>query len=328
MTLFSGIQPSGNLHIGNYLGAIKNWLKLQEQFDPAMFCIVDLHAITSLRSPTLLRESIIDSAATYIACGIDTERSTVFLQSSIPEHTQLTWLLCCITSTGSMNRMTQFKDKTDKNASLNSLGLYSYPVLMAADILLYKTTHVPVGDDQKQHIELTRDLANLFNSRYSVEYFPVPQAIFPEFTSRVMSLRNGTVKMSKSDPIDYSRINLSDTPDLIRQKISKAKSDSVLGFDIETLPGRPEARNLINIYSSLSNSSIESACEKFNSFSILKSNLTDLIIEKLSTIRTKFTQLKKEPNYIKQILNKGQERAQNIASLNFKDIKNIIGMYY
>ncbi|MBQ4874692.1 MAG: tryptophan--tRNA ligase [Rickettsiaceae bacterium H1] len=325
--MFSGLQPTGNLHLGNYLGAIKNWVELQERFQPSIFCVVDLHAITVPQNPEMLKKSIIDTVAAYIACGIDVDKSMVFVQSSVAEHLKLSWLLGCLTPMGRMNRMTQFKDKTKKNRSLASLGLYSYPVLMAADILLYKSTYVPVGHDQMQHIELTRDIANSFNSLYSVDYFPLPEAVSPELNSRVMSLKDGNAKMSKSDPADYSRINLFDEPDVIKKKIAKAKTDSISGFDLDELEDRPEARNLIEIYSNLSGKSVESVCNENNNFTILKSRLTDLIILLLKEIQEKFKQLQEDRGYIDQVLKNGRKRAQKIAYLNFEEIKNITGIY-
>ncbi len=325
--MFSGIQPSGKLHLGNYLGSIKNWEKLQHQFELPMFCIVDLHAMTVPKNATGLYEAIIETAATYIACGIDVKESAIFVQSAIPEHTQLAWLLSCFAPTSWLNRMTQFKDKSAKDKSLSSLGLYSYPVLMAADVLLYKATHIPVGDDQKQHIELARDIASSFNSFYGTDYLDLPQAVLPDSGSRVMSLRDGKVKMSKSDPSDYSRINLTDEADVIKAKISKAKTDSIIGFEPEGLKLRPEAYNLVQIYSSLSGVSIDSACNELKDFVTLKRRLIDLLISSLENIRVTILGLKKDYKYIHNVLDGGANQVAVIASSNFKKIKKIMGIY-
>lgn len=325
--VFSGMQPTGSLHLGNYLGAMKNWVKLQRDFSSSVFCIVDLHAMTAPNKSSIY-SCIINAAAHYIACGIDVEKSIIFLQSSIYEHTQLSWILGCLISTGRMNRMTQFKEKkVMKRQHSASLGLYSYPVLMAADILLYKATHVPVGDDQRQHIELCGDIVDIFNSFYSTSCFSSPRMLCSEFNSRVMSLKDGNVKMSKSDSSDDSRINLSDAPEAIKRKITRAKSDNILGFDIDTLQDRPEAQNLINMYCNLSEMSMESACNEIDSFSILKNRLSDVLIASLGRIHARFVELQQDTVYIRNILEKGRERAQKIASSNFDEIKNIIGMY-
>ncbi len=325
--LFSGIQPNGNLHLGNYLGAIKNWVELQCKFDSLMFCVVDLHAITVPHSPKILNESILKTAATYIACGIDIEKSIIFTQSSVSEHSELAWILNCITPIGWLNRMTQFKDKTAQDKSLASLGLYSYPVLMAADILLYKTTHVPVGKDQAQHVELANDIAGAFNSRYKINYFSAIQTIYSKGNPRVMSLRNGKNKMSKSDPSDYSRINLCDTADLIAKKMAKAKSDSILGFNPETLHVRPEANNLIKIYCSLNEVTVDAACNEFKNFTDLKNKLTDLLIFSLKKIREKVDDLIEDKGFIANILEKGKFQAKSQALLNLSEIKKIMGLY-
>src|SRR5579862_8680639 len=257
--IFSGVQPTGNLHLGNYLGAIRNWVALQSDFE-CIFCIVDLHALTLPQDPEELRAATREVAATYIAAGIDPERCIIFNQSMVGAHTQLAWLLGCLTPLGWLNRMTQFKEKAGKQRDLAGLGLYAYPVLMAADILGYKATHVPVGEDQKQHLELARDIAGAFNRRYECDFFPLPEPQIFGAATRVMSLRDGTKKMSKSDLSDMSRINMTDTPELIAQKIRKAKTDpETLPETIAALEARPEADNLIGIYAALTDGSREAA---------------------------------------------------------------------
>src|SRR5437868_10270743 len=269
--IFSGIQPTGNLHLGNYLGAIRNWVALQHDFD-CIFCIVDLHALTLPQDPVQLRNSTREVTAAYIASGIDPERCLIFNQSTVAVHSELAWLLSCYTPLGWLNRMTQFKEKAGKQRDMASLGLYSYPVLMAADILAYKATHVPVGEDQKQHLELTRDIAGAFNRRYGVEFFPLPEPQIFGAATRVMSLRDGTKKMSKSDSSDNSRINLTDDADTIARKIQKAKTDPHPLPDSEKgLEGRPEAENLLGIYAALSDLTLaqviaENAGKQFSAF--------------------------------------------------------------
>src|SRR5918912_2991185 len=261
--IFSGIQPTGNLHLGNYLGAIRNWVALQNDYE-CIFCIVDLHALTQPQEPEELRAHTREVTAAYIAAGIDPERCIIFNQSAVPAHSELGWLLGCLTPLGWLNRMTQFKEKAGKQRELAGLGLYAYPVLMAADILAYKATHVPVGEDQKQHLELARDIAGAFNRRYEREFFPLPEPqIFGEAT-RVMSLRDGTKKMSKSDASDYSRINMTDDADTVALKIRKAKTDPApLPESVEGLQGRPEAENLLSIYAALTDESLEQAVAQY-----------------------------------------------------------------
>ncbi|WP_168464080.1 tryptophan--tRNA ligase [Wolbachia endosymbiont of Ctenocephalides felis wCfeT] len=323
--VFSGIQPSGVLHLGNYLGAIKQWVDLQKQYK-SLFCIVDLHAITANKLPAdELRNNIFKAAATYIACGIDPKQSIIFSQSTVSGHAELCWLLECYTPIGWLNRMTQFKDKAGSDKQKASLGLYSYPVLMAADILLYQTKYVPVGDDQKQHLELARDIASAFNNHYKLEHFTIPEILILDQTSRIMSLRDGTNKMSKSDPSEYSCINLDDTDDLIIKKIEKAKTDSEHGFT--DLKGRPEINNLVNIYSALSGSSVEKTCEEMNKHDMkyFKKELAELIISIVSPIREKINDLLKDQSHLHEILKNGTEKAAEIANQNLKEIKNIIG---
>src|SRR5438874_8399 len=276
--IFSGIQPTGNLHLGNYLGAIRSWVSLLHDFD-CIFCIVDLHALTQPQDPDELRHSTREVTAAYIAAGIDPERCIIFNQSTVSAHAELAWLLGCLTPLGWLNRMTQFKEKAPKQREMAGLGLYGYPVLMAADILLYKATHVPVGEDQKQHLELARDVAGAFNRRYEVDFFPLPEPQILGEATRVMSLRDGTKKMSKSDLSDMSRINMTDTPDLIAQKIRKAKTDpeGPLPSSVEGLAGRPEADNLLTLYAALADTTKKAAVERFagGQFSVLKNELTE-----------------------------------------------------
>jgi tryptophanyl-tRNA synthetase len=325
--VFSGVQPSGILHLGNYLGAIKQWVDLQDEYK-SLFCIVDLHAITANKLPVdELKNNIFKTAAAYIACGIDPEKSIIFNQSTISGHAELSWLLGCYTPIGWINRMTQFKDKAGGDKQKASLGLYSYPVLMAADILLYKTKYVPVGDDQKQHMELARDIASAFNTHYGQDYFTIPEALILSQTSRIMSLRDGTSKMSKSDPSDNSRINLDDSDDLIFSKIKKAKTDSISDFNFITLKYRPEINNLINIYSALSSTSVEKVCEEMSKHNMedFKKELADSIISVISPIREKINDLLKDQLYLNAIFKKGTEKASEIANQNMKEIKDIIG---
>ncbi|MGL9702989.1 tryptophan--tRNA ligase [Wolbachia endosymbiont of Cimex lectularius] len=325
--VFSGIQPSGILHLGNYLGAIKQWIDLQNKYE-SLFCIVDLHAITANKLPASeLKSNILKTAAAYIACGIDPEKSIIFSQSTVSGHAELGWLLGCYTPVGWLSRMTQFKDKAGSDKQKASLGLYSYPVLMAADILLYKTKYVPVGDDQKQHLELTRDVALTFNNHYKLNYFVVPEILVLDHASRIMSLRDGTSKMSKSDPSEYSRISLDDTDDFIAKKIEKAKTDSMLGFYFPTLKCRPEVSNLINIYSVLSSLDVERVCEEMNKHDMrhFKKELADLIISVVSPIREKMRDLLKDQSHLHEMLKKGTEKAAEIANHNIKEIKDIIG---
>ena len=330
--IFSGIQPTGNLHLGNYLGAIKNWVKLQEDFS-SIFSIVDLHAITVPQEPLQLRASIHEVTAAIIASGIDINKSILFNQSSVKEHAELAWIFNCVCRIGWLNRMTQFKEKAGKNRENATVGLYSYPVLMAADILLYKATHVPVGDDQKQHIELARDIASSFNNMFTLDnennFFnlPEPQIFGP--ATRVMSLRDGTKKMSKSDPSDASRINLTDTKEEISNKIKKAKTDpNPLPETVDELKKRPEAFNLLNIYSSLSNQTLDKTVENFvgQGFSHFKPKLIELAVENLNPISSEMRYLLQDTKAIDKILKNGQIRARQIAEPVLKDVKNFVGL--
>ncbi|MDG7056311.1 MAG: tryptophan--tRNA ligase [Wolbachia endosymbiont of Meromenopon meropis] len=324
--VFSGIQPSGTLHLGNYLGVIRQWVNLQSKYE-SLFCIVDLHAITTNKfSPSELKSNILKTAAAYIACGIDPDKSIIFSQSTVSGHAELCWLLGCYTPVGRLNRMIQFKTKAGNKQNV-SLGLYSYPALMAADILLYQAKYVPVGDDQKQHLELTRDIAITFNNYYRINHFVVPEILILKHASKIMSLRDGTSKMSKSDPSEYSRISLDDTDDLIAKKIKKAKTDSILGFDFATLKYRPEISNLINIYSVLSSFTIDVVCEEMNRYNMkyFKKELTDLIISVISPIREKMKYLLKNRFYLYEILKKDTEKAAMIANYNIRQTKEVIG---
>ncbi|HWK46767.1 MAG TPA: tryptophan--tRNA ligase [Stellaceae bacterium] len=326
--IFSGIQPTGNLHLGNYLGAVRNWVRLQRDFD-CVFCIVDLHAITQPQNPAELRQSTREVAALYIAAGIDPARCVIFNQSLVSAHAELGWILGCLTPLGWLNRMTQFKDKAGKQRDMAGLGLYSYPVLMAADILLYKATHVPVGEDQKQHLELARDIAGAFNRQFGVEYFPLPEPVIQGPATRVMSLRDGTKKMSKSDVSEYSRINMVDDAEAIALKIRKAKTDPApLPDSVEGLADRPEADNLLGIYAALTDTELPQAVGRFagQSFSIFKEALAETVIGVMAPIATEYHRLMAEPGYIDGILKAGGERANAIAAPHLAEVKDIVGM--
>ena len=328
--IFSGVQPTGNLHLGNYLGAIKNFVSLNnDNKNECIFCVVDLHAITIAQDPITLRENIRETVATFIACGIDPKKSIIFNQSKVAAHSETAWILSCVARMGWLNRMTQFKEKAGKDKENASVGLYSYPVLMAADILLYDSTHVPVGNDQKQHLELCRDIAQKFNNDFKVEdFFKIPEPLIQKEFSRIMSLKDGSKKMSKSELSDLSRINLTDGNDKILNKIKKAKTDSLpIPSTLKELDDRPEARNLIGIYSSISNSSLESSIQKFSgkNFSEFKENLSQILIDKLSPISDEIKRLLKEKSYLDKILEDGSKKADNIASKKIKEIHDIIG---
>jgi tryptophanyl-tRNA synthetase len=323
--IFSGVQPTGNLHLGNYLGAIKQWVRIQG-CAPCLFCIVDLHAITVPQNPEELRENTLNMAAAYIACGIDPETNIIFHQSAVSGHSELAWIFSCHTPLGWLNRMTQFKEKAGKHKENAALGLYSYPVLMAADILLYKATHVPVGEDQKQHLELTRDIAQSFNAKFGKEVFPLPEPMILSDAARVMSLRDGAKKMSKSDESDYSRINLTDSAETIALKFQKAKSDAFEGinYDVEK---RPEASNLLTIYAALADIKIEEAAAKFanSSFSNFKKDLAEMAVENLAPINDAMNKLKNDKAYLISVLKKGAEAANEIAEKNMKEVKELVG---
>ena len=362
--VLSGVQPTGNLHLGNYLGAIKNWVDMQSHHE-CLFCIVDLHAITVPQAPDALREATLTTAAAYIACGIDPAKSIIFHQSAVPEHSELAWLFSTITPMGWLNRMTQFKDKMNaskvnievrtlpnyiegsidkvefinqkddlyldrETANAANLGLYAYPVLMAADILLYHTTHVPVGEDQKQHLELARDIAGAFNRQYKKQtakpYFRLPEPMILGAATRVMSLRDGRSKMSKSEESDYSRINLTDSADAIMQKIKKAKSDMEPGisYDVEK---RPEVSNMLNIFAAVTGEKREKIIERFanSGMAAFKTELADAVISHLAPITQKLAELKEDRAYLEGLLRQGAESAREIAAVNIAEIKKIMG---
>ena len=328
--IFSGVQPTGNLHLGNYLGAIRNFVELSNhRQNDCIFCVVDLHAITVKQDPKLLRDNIRETVATFVASGIDPEKSTIFNQSKVSAHSEVAWILSCTARTGWLSRMTQFKEKAGKDKERASVGLYSYPVLMAADILLYDSTHVPVGDDQKQHLELCRDIAQKFNNDFQVEnFFKVPEPLIQKEFSRIMSLKDGTKKMSKSEISDLSRINLMDNADNIINKIKKAKTDTLpLPSNINELHQRPEAKNLLGIYASLTNNSFENSLNKFSgkNFSELKENLSQVIVDKIIPISNEIKKLLKEKSFLNQILDSGRKKADKIASEKVKKIQEIIG---
>ena len=325
--ILSGVQPSGDLHLGNYLGAIKNFVTLQKEYE-CFFCVVDLHAITVWQDPKVLANKTREVTAAFIASGIDPNQNNIFVQSQVPQHAQLAWLFNCVTRMGWLNRMTQFKDKAGKNSENVSVGLFSYPTLMAADILIYLATHVPVGDDQKQHLELTRDIAQKFNNDFKTDFFPIPEPLILGEATRVMSLRDGSKKMSKSDPSDYSRIMLTDTAENITQKIKKAKTDpEPLPQDKTGLEKRPEAENLISIFASLQDKSIESVIKDYagKEFSIFKKDLADLSVSKLEPITSEMNKLMNDVSYIDSILKQGQDNAIAVAEPVLKKTKEIIG---
>ena len=328
--IFSGVQPTGNLHLGNYLGAIKNFVELHnEKENECIFCVVDLHAITVKQEPKELKKNIRETAATFIASGIDPATSIIFNQSMVPAHSEAAWILSCVSKIGWLNRMTQFKEKAGKDKEKASIGLYSYPVLMAADILLYDATHVPVGDDQKQHLELCRDIAQKFNNDFSAfNFLKSPEPLIQEKFSRIMSLKDGVKKMSKSDPSDLSRINLTDTKEEISNKIKKAKTDpKSMPNNIKDLTERPEAENLLGIYSSLKNQSLENSVNEFNGkdFSKFKEKLSEALIEIIDPISKEIKKLLKDEKYLDTILLEGSKKADKIASKKIKEIKELVG---
>ena len=326
--VFSGVQPTGNLHLGNYLGAIKNFVNLQKKME-CIYCIVDLHAITVFQDPKELKKNILDTTAGFVACGLDFKKSIIFNQSSVSGHSELAWILNCVSRVGWMNRMTQFKEKAGKNKENASVGLYVYPNLMAADILLYKSTHVPVGDDQKQHLELARDIAQKFNNDFKVNnFFPIPEPLIQKKLSRVMSLRDGTKKMSKSEESNYSRIDLQDSADEINKKIKKAKTDSLpIPGNIEELKNRPEALNLLNIYSFITNSDLEKILENMagKDFSKFKNELSEALVATICPIGKKIKELKNDRKYLMRILKEGSNKAGIIAKENLDKVKEIVG---
>ena len=326
---FSGVQPTGNLHLGNYLGALKNFVLLQKEME-CIYCIVDLHAITVFQNPDNLKKNILETLAGFIASGLDPEKSIIFNQSSVSGHAELGWILNCISRVGWLNRMTQFKDKAGSDKEKASVGLYIYPNLMAADILLYKATHVPVGADQKQHLELSRDIAQKFNKDYNCkDFFPLPEPLILKNISRVMSLRDGTKKMSKSEESDYSRINLKDSADEVVKKIKKAKTDSdPMPESEEELKKRPEAFNLLNIFASITKTPLENIINDMagKEFSLIKTKLSDVLVSEICPVGKEITKLMADQSYLKKILIKGQEKAQLKAEENLKKVREIIGL--
>ena len=328
--IFSGVQPTGNLHLGNYLGAIKNFVKLNnDNENNCLFCVVDLHAITVKQNSNELRNNIRETVATFIASGIDPKKSIIFNQSKVSAHSELAWILSCTAKIGWLNRMTQFKEKAGKDKEKASIGLYAYPILMAADILLYDATHVPVGDDQKQHLELCRDIAQKFNNDFRVEnFFTIPEPLIKKEFSRVMSLKDATKKMSKSDLSDLSRINLTDEKDKMIDKIKRAKTDSLpFPSKLEDLKKRLEVKNLVGIYSSLSEVSTENIIKDFSgkNFSEFKDNLAQVLVDKINPISLEIKKLLNDQEYLDKILVEGCEKAENIASKKIKKIHELLG---
>ncbi len=328
--VFSGIQPSGGLTLGNYLGALKRFVQMQDAgTHETVYCLVDLHAITVWQDPATLRKNTRELAAFFIACGVDPDRSILFNQSQVPEHAQLAWVFNCVARMGWMGRMTQWKDKSGKNSENASLGLFGYPALMAADILVYHATHVPVGEDQKQHLELTRDIATKFNHDFGVDFFPITEPVIEGPATRVMSLRDGSKKMSKSDPSDQSRINMSDDADAIAQKFRKARTDpEPLPETYAGLKTRPEAKNLVDIYAALSDSSVDAVMAEVGGmqFGTFKPRLADLAVEKLAPISAEMARLTADPAQIDRILGRGAQRAQAIAGPILDKTYDIVGM--
>ncbi len=328
--IFSGVQPTGNLHLGNYIGAIKNFVGLQNQKEnECVYCVVDLHAITTKQDPKILKNNIRETTAAFLASGLDYKKSIIFNQSLVSAHSEGSWILGCVARMGWLNRMTQFKEKAGKDKEKASVGLYIYPVLMAADILLYDATHVPVGEDQKQHLELSRDIAQKFNIDFNApDFLKAPEPLIQKNFARIMSLKDGTKKMSKSDPSDLSRINLTDGKDEIVNKIKKAKTDLLtLPSDDKNLSERPEVENLLGIYSNLNNQSLNNSINEFSgkNFSEFKEKLADLVVEKITPISNEINKLQKDNNFIDSVLSDGAKKASEIASKKVEEMKKIIG---
>ena len=326
--IFSGVQPTGEIHLGNYLGAIKQFVDYQKDYN-SIFSIVDLHAVTVWQDPQQLLNNIHKVLSIFIACGLDKEKKIIFNQSQVPEHTQLAWLLSCTARIGWLNRMTQFKDKAGKNRENASVGLYTYPILMAADIMLYKASHVPVGDDQKQHLELARDIAHKFNTDYAIDFFVLPEPLFNSDSTRIMSLRDGTKKMSKSDISDYSRILMTDENDTIALKIKKAKTDSSPMPELaDDLSKRPEIENLINIFSSCSGIPKNTVIEQFSSkeISYFKEELSQVLINLIQPICSEAKKLYEDKMFLNQVLSSGAIRARQISQNTISDVYKIAGM--
>ncbi len=334
--VFSGMQPTGNLHLGNYLGAMLNWIAMQDTHE-CIYCVVDLHAITVWQEPTDLRKAILDVTAAYLACGLDPKKSIIFNQSQVNAHAELSWILSCVARMGWLNRMTQFKEKAGKDKEAASIGLFVYPILMAADILAYKGTHVPVGEDQKQHLELARDIANKFNldfadqireAGYADGFFPAPEPFITGPATRVMSLRDGTKKMSKSDPSDLSRLNLTDDADTIAKKIRKAKTDAdALPSEAAGLKGRPEAENLTGIYAGLSGETVDKVLAQYGGgqFSVFKNALADLAVAKLGPVGDASKRLQADAGYVESVLADGSARARAISTPILREVRKIVG---
>ena len=327
--VFSGVQPTGNLHLGNYLGALKNFVSLQKEME-CIYCVVDLHAITTFQEPRQLYDNVLETTASFLATGLDPNKSIIFNQSSVSGHAELAWILNCVSRVGWLNRMTQFKDKAGSDKEKVSVGLYIYPNLMAADILLYKATHVPVGADQKQHLELSRDIAQKFNNDFKCKnFFPLPEPLIPKNISRIMSLRDGTKKMSKSEESDYSRINLKDTADEINIKIKKAKSDSSpIPGEIKLLENKPEALNLLTVYSEITKNSLEQIISEMagKEYSFLKTKLSEALINEITPVGKEIKKLLEDKSHLKNILKKGSEKANIIAEENLKIIREKVGL--
>ena len=327
--VFSGVQPTGNLHLGNYLGALKNFVSLQSKMQ-CIYCVVDLHAITTFQKPDELKKNVLETVASFLAAGLNSDKSIIFNQSAVPGHAELSWILNCVSRVGWLNRMTQFKDKAGSDKEKASVGLYIYPNLMAADILLYKATHVPVGADQKQHIELSRDIAQKFNNDFNCkDFFPLPEPLIQKNISRVMSLRDGTKKMSKSEESDYSRINLQDSADEIIKKIKKAKSDSEqIPDSLKSLENKPEALNLINIYSEISKVNLEKVLNEMSGkeYSFLKTKLSEILVSEITPIGKEIKKLLQDRSHLEAILKKGKKKASIIAEENLKNIREKVGL--
>ena len=328
--IFSGVQPTGNLHLGNYLGAIKNFVELQnDKKNECIYCVVDLHSITVKQDAKILKRNIRETTATFVASGLNPENSIIFNQSAVSAHAEAAWILGCVSRMGWLSRMTQFKEKAGKDKEKASVGLYVYPVLMAADILLYDATHVPVGEDQKQHLELCRDIAQKFNNDFNApDFLKIPEPLIQKQFSRIMSLKDGLKKMSKSDPSDLSRINLTDDKDLIINKIKKSKTDTLTMPEInDELKKRPEVQNLLGIYSNLSSQSIDKVKEEFQgkNFSIFKDKLSELLVDKINPIGKRIKDLLKDENYLDKILAKGSQKANNLATKKINKIKTLVG---
>lgn len=321
-TILSGIQPTGNLHLGNYLGSIRNWIDLQQNHR-CIFGVMNLHAITLPQDPQELQKNVLDAAATYLACGLDPKKSTIFIQSEVPQHAELAWVLGSLTPLGWLNRMTQFKEKS---AEGENLGLYAYPVLMAADILLYKADIVPVGEDQKQHLELTRDIAGAFNRRFGKEYFKLPEPMILKAVKRIMSLQDGTKKMSKSDESEISRINLIDSPEQIVKKVKKAKTDSLTTVTYDE--ARPEIYNLLNIFAAITDKNPENIAKEYENsgYGKFKGDLADALVAKLEPIQQELFRLRENESYLKTILADGKKSAQEIAAKTKKEVFEIVGL--